>query len=78
MGQVTCQHCRTLVSVSKGACEHHGVQHRCECGQALAAWAGIAGFHDLPDGSRSETEIVEGPCPRCGAALISTWRGLWD
>jgi hypothetical protein len=77
--QFVCSDCRRLQSVAS-RCEHNVDDNRCErCTARLEPWAGRVYFRaDNQAGLRSTTEVVDGPCPGCGASLTATEVGLWD
>jgi len=77
--QFVCSGCGRFQSVAS-PCEHDAERDRCErCDARLERWAGRVDFRAGKPGQRSPlTEVVEGPCPACGASLTATEVGLWD
>jgi ssDNA-binding Zn-finger/Zn-ribbon topoisomerase 1 len=79
LGQRVCPRCRLIVS--DFSYEEDEDSDRCpNCASELVSWAGRAWLERNPDGTVGR-ERIEGPCPRCGAALSqenATRFGLWD
>jgi hypothetical protein len=70
--QVICRSCKELYSVAVSGDERDPASCP-SCAGPYEAWPGIAGF---PEGARSE--VVAGPCPRCGTELDAFHSSLWD
>ena len=80
-GQNACPTCGNIQTALIGRCEHIASIDTCEaCGTMLVPWAGKAGLQEPTPGQPEwdQSEVVEGPCPACGAPLTAYDVGMWD